>query len=116
MKVVKIDGIDYKLNFDEATELGLVKPVFESPKIGEYYSYGENIYVLSYVIYDDKRGYGISLISIKDGSRFNNPIYVKDCNAITIHEWELISKGGDNFFKKINIDILIKPKKKTIDS
>jgi hypothetical protein len=117
---VTINNTNYQLNETQAIECGCLKEVKPEVfrKIGEYYMLGSDSYQFDSASYQiDSNSYYIltqvdpamvCLINIGDcgGNRFADPVKVKDVNAITDDEWNLITTDIDyGKFNKVKIKI-----------
>tara|TARA_R110000868_G_scaffold351214_1_gene612506 strand:+ start:196 stop:573 length:378 start_codon:yes stop_codon:yes gene_type:complete len=117
---VTINNTNYQLNETQAIECGCLKEVKPEVfrKIGEYYMLGSDSYQFdsaghhidsnSYYILTQVDSAMVCLINIGDcgGNRFADPVKVKDVNAITEDEWNLITTDIDyGKFNKVKIKI-----------
>ena len=117
---VTINNTNYQLNETKAIAYGCLKEIKPEVfrKIGEYYRLGSDNYQFDTASYQiDSNSYYmlaqvdssmICLINIGDcgGNRFADPVKVKDVNAITEDEWNLITNNIDyGTFQKVQIKI-----------
>lgn len=116
---VTINNTNYQLNETQAIECGCLKEVNPEVfrKIGEYYMLGSDsasyhIGLNSYYILTQVDSAMVCLINIGDsdgdcgGNRFADPVKVRDVNAITEDEWNLITNNIDyGTFQKVKIKI-----------
>ena len=94
---INIDGVDYNIDLEQAKKMGLIKPVFVSPKVGmrfirKKYSANNEKYILASVGCHE-----VSLIGLETGIRWVEPVTCKDTNNITESEWVKI-QGNENYF------------------
>jgi len=92
-----IDGKTYSVNIEKAIKDGYLKPILKR-KIGQIYSYDDELFILSVLSIEPAR---IGFVSIEDGMLFSsNTLEVSDMwdqvdNDIHITEFQLKYIGGD---------------------
>lgn len=88
-----IDGKTYSVNIEKAVKDGYLKPILKR-KIGQIYSYADELFILSVLSID--KFIRIGFISIEDGMLFHrDALEISDIDDIhfTESQWKYI--GGD---------------------
>lgn len=102
MKKIKIDNIEYNIDIEKAKKLGVLTP---SRMVGQYYRRENDVYIVAVIGTNNDGDAMICFISILKGTRYTDPVPVKDCHNITVKEWSGLTFSNEESFKQVDMNV-----------
>lgn len=97
MKIINIDGQDFRINMKTAITRELIEKVGDFRRIGQRFKNMDGVEYILAQVYIDK----VALICLTTGNRYCDPITVKDCMKISEDEWCKITGYLSKYFQRI---------------